>query len=217
MKQYFVNNHSDTLVLFFCGWGMDEKPFKPLKTKYDLLLLYNYSELSLDFDFSKYKDIHLISYSYGVFVGAMLGKNIPLQKLKSKTAINGTLKPIDNNYGIPDKIFDITLNNMTLETAIKFRERLFNNKEHFHVFNKNLPNRELEDSLNELAQLKNYFKNDVDYDYDKVYIAAEDKIIPTKNQKKYWMTLKNHQNIKIIQGGHFPFYNYEYIEDLMEL
>lgn len=216
MKEFFLNNNSDTLILFFCGWGMDEKPFKPLKTKYDLLVLYNYSELSLNFDFSRYKTVHLLSYSYGVFTAAMLDKKLPVKPV-SKTAINGTLKPIDNNYGIPQKIFDLTLGSMTLETAVKFRERLFNHQEYFRLFNKNLPLRDIDDSMHELAQLKEYFKNEVYCNYDKVLIAEEDRIIPTRNQKKYWLELQNHQNVKLIQGGHFPFYNYEFLEDLIEL
>ena len=215
MKQYFLDNKSNTLILFFCGWGMDEKPFKPLKTKYDMLLLYNYSELSLDFDFTKYEKIHLMSYSYGVFVAAMPEHNLP--ELASKTAINGTLKPIDNHYGIPEKIFNLTLNNMTLETAIKFRERLFDNQEHFRLFNRNLPARDIDDSMYELTQLKNYFKNDVYYEYDRIIISDSDRIIPAGNQKKYWLDLQKHTNTKIIKGGHFPFYNYEFIEDLIEL
>ena len=69
----------------------------------------------------------------------------------------------------------------------------------------------------ELAQLKEYFKNEVYCNYDKVLIAEEDRIIPARNQKKYWLELQNHQNVKLIQGGHFPFYNYEFLEDLIEL
>ena len=157
-----------------------------------------------------------MSYSYGVFTAAMLDKKLPVKPV-SKTAINGTLKPIDNNYGIPQKIFDLTLGSMTLETAVKFRERLFNHQEHFRLFNKNLPLRDIDDSMHELAQLKEYFKNEVYCNYDKVLIAEEDRIIPTRNQKKYWLELQNHQNVKLIQGGHFPFYNYEFLEDLIEL
>ena len=215
MKQYFLDNKSNTLILFFCGWGMDEKPFKPLKTKYDMLLLYNYSDLSLDFDFSKYANIHLLSYSYGVFVAAMFDKQLP--QLTTKTALNGTLKPIDNSYGIPEKIFNLTMENMTLETAVKFRERLFNNDEQLQIFNKNLPLREVDDSLFELAQLKKYFQNEVYCSYDRVLIGEEDKIIPYKNQKRYWVELIKHADVKIIKGGHFPFYNYEFIEQLIEL
>lgn len=215
MKQYFLDNKSNTLILFFCGWGMDEKPFKPLKIKYDMLLLYNYSDLSLNFDFSKYKNIHLLSYSYGVFVAAMLDKKLP--QLTTKTALNGTLKPIDNSYGIPEKIFNLTMENMTLETAVKFRERLFNNDEQLQIFNKHLPLRELDDSLFELTQLKKYFQNEVYCSYDRVLIGEEDKIIPYKNQKRYWVELIKHADVKIIKGGHFPFYNYEFIEQLIEL
>lgn len=216
MKQYFVNNNSEELILFFGGWGMDERPFKPLKTKSDLLFVYNFTELSFAFDFSKYKKIHLIAYSYGVFMAAYCIEKLPL--LTTKTAVNGTLKPIDENYGIPEKIFSLTLENMTMDTAMKFREKLFKNKEHFDLFNRNQPHRDIDDSLAELGALKNYFLSEKtpSLDYDNVYISNRDRIIPTKNQTNYWTNFVKHKNIQTVDAGHFPFYNFEYIEDLIK-
>ena len=47
----------------------------------------------------------------------------------SKTAVNGTLCAL-GDYGVPEKMFSLTLENMTMGTAVKFRERLFIKKEH---------------------------------------------------------------------------------------
>lgn len=215
MKQYFLDNNSEKLILFFCGWGMDERPFKPLKTKYNLLLLYDYSDLSLNFDFSGYKEIHLLAYSYGVFMAAMLKDILP--DLKTSTAINGTLSPISNSYGVPEKVFKLTLENMTVNTAMKFRERLFNNINQLNTFNKNQPLRDIDNILFELEKLKEYFQNEINFNYDTIFIAEEDKIIPSKNQINYWTNFKKHFNVNIIPGGHFPFYNHENIEDFLKI
>jgi hypothetical protein len=60
-----LKNNSDRLIIFLCGWGMDEKPLLPLKTGNDVLFLFNYSDLSLDFDFSIYEKIDLIAFPVG--------------------------------------------------------------------------------------------------------------------------------------------------------
>lgn len=68
MKQYLINNISDSLLIFFTGWGCDEYEFKHLKSSSDVLVLYDYSDLDLNFDFSKYKNFDLIAFSAGVLL-----------------------------------------------------------------------------------------------------------------------------------------------------
>ena len=48
--------------------------------------------------FQKYKNKYLISWSMGVMISSIFG--LKLGKLDKKIAINGTIKPIDDNYGI---------------------------------------------------------------------------------------------------------------------
>ena len=57
MKQYFINKNSDNLLIFFTGWGCDEYEFEHLESNSDVLILYNFFNLDLDFDFTKYKNI----------------------------------------------------------------------------------------------------------------------------------------------------------------
>lgn len=210
MKQFLLSNNSDELLIFFCGWGLDEKPFREFNSNCDVLFLYNYSNLELNFDFSKYSKIGLLAYSYGVFMSSLFKENLP--KIDYSIAINGTLKPIDDEFGIPKKIFELTLENMSLETALKFRKRLFNKDEDFQKFNANLPHRLIEDSLAELEFIKKCahdFPNQ-DFKFDKVIISSEDKIYPTKAQRAFWA---NHENLKEIKTGHFPFYQFESFHD----
>lgn len=213
MNSYLLKNNSKSLIVVFCGWGMDEKPFLPVKASSDILYLYDYSDLSINFDFSKYDDIKLIAFSYGVYVSALVQKQLP--QFSYKTAVNGTLTAL-GDYGVPEKVFCLTLENMTMGTAVKFRERLFIENRHLELFNENLPEREIENSLYELAMLKKYFyeQNTLNYSFDKIYISSKDKIIPTKNQKNYWISLKKHPVVNIIEAGHFPFYYFKSIEEL---
>ncbi|MEG1965493.1 MAG: DUF452 family protein [Oscillospiraceae bacterium] len=214
MQKYFLDKNSDELLIFFCGWGLDEIPFKGYIAECDVLFLFNYSNLNLDFDFSKYSKITLLAYSYGVFMSGLFKDKLP--KIDCSIALNGTLKAIDDEFGIPEKIFALTLENMNLETALKFRRKLFNKEEDYQKFNKNLPNRLLEDSLAELDFIKKCAQEykKIDFDFDKVIIASDDKIYPTKSQRAFW---KNHKNIKELNSGHFPFYLFKGFQDIIEL
>ena len=160
-----------------------------------------------------YKKITLIAFSYGVFMAGFLKDILP--ECDFKIAVNGTLKPVDEKLGIPEKILTQTLENMTANTAYKFREKLFDNKDHLFTFNQNLPVRDIENSLAELSALKKYFfeNREVDFEYDRVLIGNNDKIIPVKNQKNYWHA---HKNQHIIKGGHFLFYNFDDLCELIE-
>ena len=46
--QYIKRTGSDTLTLFFAGWGMDSVPFADHTGGGDLLLLYDYTDLTFD-------------------------------------------------------------------------------------------------------------------------------------------------------------------------
>ncbi|MDD3593043.1 MAG: DUF452 family protein [Candidatus Gastranaerophilales bacterium] len=212
MKQFFSDKDSDELIVFFCGWGMDERPFSLFQTNKDVLFLYDYENADINFDFSKYSKKYLIAFSYGVFMSALC--NLPDFDLK--IAINGTLKPIDKTYGIPPKIFELTLNNMTLETAVKFRRSLFRNEEDFQNFNKNLPVRSLESSLNELDCIKKaaFSNQNLTTGFDKIIVSKFDKIFPTKNQLNFW---GENENIVQINAGHFLFYNFKSFEDIINI
>lgn len=196
---------------------MDQIPFETVKSSCDVLFLYNYSDFNLDFDFSKYSCINLLAYSYGVFMSSFYKDKLP--NINHATALNGTLIPIDNTWGIPQKIFALTLENMTLDTALKFRKKLFNNDQDFQKFNKNLPNRPLDNSIAELEFIKQCAKNkpNMTLDFDKIIISTQDKIFPTKSQRAFWADLTKHQNIKEIESGHFPFYQFESFQDIINL
>ena len=41
MKKYLINNNSDSLLIFFTGWGCDEYEFEHLESDCDVLLFYD--------------------------------------------------------------------------------------------------------------------------------------------------------------------------------
>lgn len=220
MQHWLRCNNSSELIVVMCGWGMDNKPFEPLNSNSDVLFLYNFDEICPVFDsnfYKKYKKITLIAFSYGVFMASIWKDFLP--EFNLKIAVNGTLRPIDDEFGIPHKVFKLTLENLSLETLPKFRTKLFNDKAGYELFNKHLSNRSLDDSAEELASLKKHTltNKDATFDYDFVIISSDDKIIPTKNQINYWNCQKVPVNKVFHDSGHFCFYKFKTFEDIITL
>ena len=218
MKVHLQNNGSDNLILFFCGWGMDENPFSVLKSSCDVLYVYDYVTPDFpEFDFSKYKSVKLLSFSYGVYAGAIAKLPDDL-KLDTRVAINGTLIPVDDKYGVPVRQFELT-EKMDSQTVVKFRQRLFGGEQannHFEIFEKHLPKRTAKSCTDELLGMKKYTPQiqAKQRTYDKIYIGLFDRCVPTRNQMNFWKK-DSSSNIIELNTGHFPFYNYEKLEELL--
>lgn len=203
MKYKWLNKvNNDDLIVFFNGWGMDESVVSHLDfANHDLLMFYNYNSIETDFPFyelDKYSTKTLVAWSMGVMTASLFDINYDY-----KVAINGTLKPIDNMYGIPVRIYDLTEKNFCPKSRDIFVKNMFNGN--FHKID---IQRNFEEQKTELIALKKYIAN-YEFKYDKILISENDNIIPTKNQVRFWGLNPN------INGGHAPFFQYKQWEDLL--
>ena len=194
MRYKWLNEENNSkLIVFFNGWGMDESIVNHLSFDgYDVLMFYDYNTLDTDFDFSfleKYKEKHLVAWSMGVMIASIFDI-----KYTSSVAVNGTLKPIDNNFGIPVRIYDLTIRGFTPEGAKKFIRNMYETEPP-----KLDIKREFSNQKSELEILKTYTANQ-NFKYTKVIISDNDKIIPTKNQITFWEKEPN------IRCGHAVFH-----------
>ena len=203
MKYKWLNRQTNKkLIIFFNGWGMDETIVSHLEFEnYDVLMFYDYNCLESDFDFSeikKYDTVSLAAWSMGVMVATLFDIDY-----SSKTAINGTLEPISDKYGIPKRIYDLTLKGFSPKGAERFIKSMFKEKVELPKIN-----RDFEEQKSELFALKEY-KANTEFKYDRVIISTDDKIIPTKNQTAYWNIEPN------INSGHAPFYLFKKWSELL--
>ncbi len=194
--------NNEKLLYFFNGWGMDERALNisNIFSNFDVLMFYDYQNLDMDenvfVECQKYKNKYLISWSMGVMISSIF--SLKLGKLDKKIAINGTIKPIDDNFGILKKIYDLTIKGFNQSSCEKFVKRMFVETTAFSPF---LPKRTLEELKNELISLKTY-KGDENFSFDLVYISEYDKIITPKNQLNFWN--KRNEKILMLDCGHFP-------------
>lgn len=217
MQYHWLNKKDGNkkLLLFFCGWSFDYKPFERIECNdYDVLMLYDYNDLSIPIEISGYEEYFLITWSMGVFVAYLLKEKLP--EFKEKIAINGTPFPVDNEKGIPIKTFDLTLKYVDTGLQGKFQRNLFKTEEEFQKYLQNPVAREIPNQASELVSLKKLIdKTDVDYKkyYNRAIISNTDKIIPTRNQHNCW---DNVCPVVVLNSGHFPFYDFESWNDILK-
>lgn len=211
MQTFLRNNNSNELILLFNGWGMDERPYEPIASSRDILFVSDYTDLELNFDFSKYEKIILITFSAGTFMSAYLQDKLP--KLDLKIALSGNLHLFTDGCG-PSKNVLSEMKNISFENALEFRKKLVYSEKEYSLFNKNQPMRTLASSLSELDLLQKYSDENkvLDFEFDKVIIGENDEILPRENQLRAW---KGFENLTSIEGGHFLFYKFSNFDEII--
>lgn len=202
--------NNDKLIIFFAGWSFDYKPFEFLDCEdFDVLMVYDYNDTYLSSyrlnDLTSYNKTYLIAWSMGVFAAYQLRTQLP--NFDKKIAINGTPFPVDDELGIPQKPFLLTLKHAKTGLEGKFYQNIFNSKEEFERYTQNPVERTIENRVEELQSLYDRIKvTEKTYEpyYDKAIVSSNDKIIPTKNQLNFWQ-----DKAQTIESGHFPFYNFK--------
>lgn len=211
MEYKWLNKkNNNKLIIFFNGWGMDEGVVKHLEPEdYDVLMFYDYNNLETDLKpDKKYSEVNIIAWSMGVMAASIIcteprSLTSSLKGRGSVVVINGTLKPIDEKYGIHPKIYDLTIKGFDEKGRDKFIRNIFNG-----ITPKISCSRTLENQKSELIVLKNY-KADLNFKPTKILISGNDKIIPTKNQCAFWGIEPN------LEGGHCPFFSFKKWSELL--
>lgn len=197
---------------------MDYNIFKEIPSKnFDVIVFYQYENLFLNESISssikKYNEVNLISWSMGTWVSAIVLKDIT-DKLNVKIAINGTLKPVNDNFGIPTKVYQSTIDFFGPIGRVKFFKRMWNNIEIPEIFKKHKSSRLLEDQKKELIYLRDNSLSlpEPKNIFDTLIISQDDRITPSSNQMNYW---NDKVDIIKLDAPHFPFYLWENWDDIL--
>jgi len=210
MKTKWLNHkNSEKLILYFAGWSMNGSEVSHLQpADFDVLAVYNYKDLNFDSAQIKgYQEVYVIAWSFGVAVASKL--QIPA---KRSIAVNGTLKPIDDNFGIMNAFFDQTLATMSEENYQSFLARTFNKTDD----RSNISFREIDEQREELRILGETFRNcQMENCFDLALISKRDRIFLKRAQMAFWET----QSCRTIEiaGAHYPFQSWASWQEIIEL
>ena len=221
MHYHWLNKQNNSrLIVFLTGWSFDFYPFEFLDCgKSDVLFVYDYNAISGNApeipNSGEYSEKFLITWSMGVFAGYIL-KDL-FKDFDRKIAVNGTPFPVHDTLGIPQKPFLLTLRHAKTGLEGKFYRNVFNTDEEFEKYSINPVRRSIENREDELKSLYDRIKTE-NFEYKKFYdfafISCSDKIIPTQNQINFW---QDNAPYKLVESGHFPFYNFKGWNEIVEI
>jgi biotin synthesis protein BioG len=208
MQYKWLNKKNNkNLIVFFNGWGMDEKVVEHLSfTDYDVLTFYDYRSFEIGaFDFSNYETKTLVAWSMGVYVCNYFYEQF--KDFDKYIAVNGTQKPIDENYGIPPMIYNLTVDNFNELSCSKFMKKISTT-----VDLKEYSSRSLDELKQELISIRD-LKVEKLFDFKKAILSTKDRIFPFKNMQNYWVE----QNVEIleVEKAHYIFDSYTNWSDLL--
>ena len=212
MQYFYQNNHAKDLIIFFAGWGCDENQFTNLHDTKDVLIVYDYQNLNLNFDFSKYQNIYVIAYSAGVFIASIFADIIP--NVRQKVAVCGNPYLFDEKLGISRENIQ-SFKQITLDNYLDFRRKymVFSDNE-FERYNKLQSLRTIESCANELNALQKMYqekKGQINPLFDKAVVAENDLIFNLRAQKNFY---KN--KLQIIKNAkHHIFFHFNSFEDML--
>lgn len=215
MKTEFIKKEgSKSLILVFAGWAMNANLFRNIHTDNDLAVCYDYRDMTFNKEIiSTYNVIHIIAWSMGVWAVDFVSDKLDGLKISSRTAINGTKTPIDDERGIQKAVFSATLNNLSEPSMRKFTIRMCGDKVQYEFFLNNAPNRNIEEIKEELRLIEQYSseKPASNIVWDRVFIGKNDHIFLQNNQQKAWE--KHTKEMIIVDEAH---YNSERMESIIK-
>jgi len=189
---------------------MDDTPFTPFTARdLDVVMLYDYTDLTFPQDLADtmlgYKEVFLIAWSMGVWVAQKLFSSMTSKFVKT-IAVNGTLCPIHDRYGIPVEVFSSTLTHFDETARLKFYRRMCRKREILAYFLTNQPKRKIDNQKKELESLLSTIDcSDAENSmYTDIVIADTDLIMPTENQRMFW----KQSMPELVDGHHFLFYGW---------
>lgn len=223
MQFHHINHDRTKLLIFFGGFYTDYNCFEEFDTKTsDILFINDYSNLDFEelryFDFSPYSEINLIAYSYGVWATNEAYKARALPEINKSIAISGTYYPVHEKFGISPKIFNIMLNALSVDTMARFRENMLSGGAGGEI---KQAERTLDNLRDELINIKKYSvmpADDADeFEFETYIMTKNDKIFPYRAQENFFNSRdwKNTHSV-ILNTGHFPFFEFENFDNILE-
>ncbi len=220
IAHWLAQNKTPHLIIFCNGWGMDQRPLALLDTSgYDVVVLSDYRHFEAPIDLPMlartYETMHLLGWSFGVWAAQNLFSQYR-DHFSRCIAINGTLQPIDDRYGIPHQFFNATREQFSDSVLSRFHKRMCRPRQVLEIFLEHRPDRTLADLGEELDALQR-LAGSCDQSksiFELAIISTKDLIIPTGHQLLFW---KNRCRIIEIEGSHFPFSGWSSWSDIIAM
>ncbi len=202
------NPKNKKLIVFFNGWMMNEKIVAHLEDdSFDIVMINDYRDFHFSLfhilDDAKYDEKYLIAFSMGVYCANLFKDEIEKLNFNKKIALNGTNRMIDDVFGIPKRIYNLTIKLFNQTSFEKFLDNMFKKSSSidcaieisYKDFIKN-DSETLKRAKQELISISKINPTNSFIKYDKSFVSEFDKIIPSKNQLNYWQSVSTKTIVK---------------------
>lgn len=194
---------SKRLLLIFAGPGVDDLMFNNIRRQgYDVMVVWDYRSFHIDWAcVENYSEICLFAWSLGVYAASQTVQAIE-NKITLRIAVNGTPRPVDNLYGIPENTFYGILDNLSDADEKSFFSKMTSSDADSIYFNSHRPNRTAEQLREELQSIADRLILDTPSDmrWDVAFISKNDLVFPRFNQLRAWQGVAQ---VRQLDKGHF--------------
>lgn len=195
---------SSRLLLIFAGLGMDDIIFSHIRRPgYDVMVVWDYSSFHIDWScVERYSEICLFAWSFGVYVASQTVQAID-SRITFRIAVNGTVRPIDDRFGISEKVFYGLLDNFSEDMVDEFFALMPSTDNDLEFFNSRRPALMLDDIKCEFQAIadRTILDTPSNLRWDVAIISRDDCVFSRFNQFRAWQGTG--VKIKVIEGGHF--------------
>lgn len=201
------------LILIFAGWSTVPSFYRHLHAQgWDIAIVWDYS--NLDFNSSileGYNTIFIIGWSLGVAAAAhAAATSLPPEKISAAFAVNGTLFPSSDDYGIPEDIYESTRANLNARNLLKFTKRMGYVATKLPKSSEESPEEKPEDiyipDFGKLALELENMRSKIQrgaLPWKKVFISRNDRIFPYGNLKNFWESQEVSPAIISLDAPHY--------------
>jgi biotin synthesis protein BioG len=207
MQSVWQLNGDRKLLLFFSGWGMNERLTEHLHGGlYDICTCFDYRELETNEAerWRAYSEIVLVAWSMGVWAAEQVLADHELPIVQA-IAINGTPSPVDDRWGIPRSVAQATLDGLTPDSLHRFYRRMVGGGAGLKAMEQagRLPAINLDERKAELAAiLARAPYPEGRLRWSEAVIGLRDAIFPPEILRTYW---QGRATIREIDAPHDPF------------
>lgn len=177
---------SRSATLWFLGWGFDSsiEPFIP--DRGNVILLWDYTSLSLDCDLSSWDSFAVKAWSMGVWAAEVFLSSRKGLNLTRAEAYCGTPLPADAAFGIGSDAIRLTIDHWSEVNRRKFARKICVDAALASLVEPLLAARSAEDQKTELESILCAQSDPRSFKWDLAVISLRDRIFPVAAQRAWW-------------------------------
>lgn len=220
MKTSFVANNPGChrLIILFSGWSTSPDFYTGISSEgWDVMVVYDYSDDGVSVRIpDRYSTVLVVAWSLGVTAAEMALRH-EAHRVAAAFAVNGTLAPADDIYGIPSGIYHDTEMSLNERNLRRFRHRLSTSRDPYR-FPEDSPAAispaESADHDLTISRLRTELRllashsipasaDECVLPWRRTFIGSADLIFPADTQRRAWEAHPLHPQICEWECGHY--------------